>query len=197
MKRFLIVIFLFSVQMLVACGGGDAEDPDVISGVVNAPSEMTGLMLILYAADQHEVLSFVYAGKFQFRMSRGSNQRYRVEIFSQAKDGECSINNASGRWPSETSNYVEVNCRLNQQISWPQDHTPSENTVLLAATASSKLPVSFVDRTAASQASACRLEGNLLTYLSSGASCTIAATQAGNVYYFAAPEVTQDFKNPN
>lgn len=196
MKRFLMVIFIFYLQLLVGCGGSD-EDPDVISGIVNAPLEMTGLMLILYGNEEHEVLSLSGNGRFKFRMTRSSSSRYRVDIFSQPQDGECSINNASGYWPSTTSNYVEVNCRIAQNISWPQDHTPSGNTVLLTATASSKLPVSFVDRTAAPQASSCRVEGNLLTYLNPGASCTIAATQAGNAYYFAAPEVTQDFTSPN
>lgn len=195
MKRFLMVILLLWVQVLVACGGSE-ESPDLISGIVSAPPEMTGLSLILYGNDEHEVLNFLGAGSFKFRMTRGSSNSYRVEIFNQPKDGECSINNDSGRWPSTTSNHVEVNCRIAQKISWTQDYTPSGGAIFLTATASSRLPVSFVDRTAASQVSTCRIVGNLLTYLSPGASCTVAAIQAGDDKYFAAPEITHDFKNP-
>ncbi len=60
--------------------------------------------------------------------------------------------------------------------------------VTLAATASSGLPVTFESATHNS----CSVSGNTATMLAAG-KCAIAANQAGNVYYLAAPEVLQTF----
>jgi hypothetical protein len=58
----------------------------------------------------------------------------------------------------------------------------------VSATASSGLPVSFTTQTPAR----CAITGNLVTLVSVGP-CTIAANQAGNGTYSAAPQVAQTF----
>jgi hypothetical protein len=60
--------------------------------------------------------------------------------------------------------------------------------IVLTATASSGLPVSFTSTTPA----VCTVAGTAVTLIAAGA-CTIQATQAGNGNYAAAPSVTQHF----
>ena len=60
-------------------------------------------------------------------------------------------------------------------------------TMALTATASSQLPVSL-----ATSSSTCSISGTTLTTLSAG-TCSVVASQAGNITYKAAPNVTQSF----
>jgi hypothetical protein len=60
-------------------------------------------------------------------------------------------------------------------------------TTTASATATSKLAVSFSSKTA----SVCTVSGNAVKGVAAG-TCTIAADQAGNASYNAAPQVTQN-----
>jgi hypothetical protein len=76
-----------------------------------------------------------------------------------------------------------------QTITFPAIPTQTYGTpVPLSATASSGLAVTFVSTTA----TICAVSGTTATPLSSG-TCTIKATQAGNVDYAAAPAVSRSF----
>ena len=68
------------------------------------------------------------------------------------------------------------------------DVPPGAGPFLIAATANSGLPVSFVSTTA----SICTVSGPTVTLLAAG-SCSITASQAGNTIYAAAASVNQSF----
>lgn len=199
MQNFLQVILVaLCVPMLVSCGGEAEDQPGVVSVTVTAGSEMRGLELGLRSPDFFtESISIPSAGKYQFsRVLAPNSSTFWVVVTTQPVNGECTVVDERGIIFSTQIFKWTVNCRITQTISWSQDYTPNGGTVSLTATASSGLPVSFVDRTSAPAVSGCSLVGNQLTYLSSGASCTIAAIQAGSNDYFPAPEISQVFINP-
>lgn len=198
MQKFLRMILLaLCVPMLVSCGGGAEDQPGVVSVTVTAGSAMTGLELGLRSPDFFtESISIPSAGKYQFsRVLAPNSSTFWVVVTTQPINGECTVVDQQGIIFSTKSFKWTVNCRINQTISWSQDYTPNGGTVALTATASSGLAVSFVDRTTAPAVSGCSLVGNQLTYLSSDASCTIAAIQLGSNDYFPAPEISQVFIN--
>jgi ribosomal protein S11 len=76
-----------------------------------------------------------------------------------------------------------------QTITFPAISAKTYGTpVALSATASSGLPVTFTSTTS----TVCTVSGTSATLLATG-TCTIKATQAGNVDYAAAPAVSQSF----
>ena len=76
-----------------------------------------------------------------------------------------------------------------QTISFPAITSQKVNTTLaLTATASSKLAVSY----SSSTLGVCTVSGTTATFVAAG-NCTIAASQAGNNVYSAAPTVSQSF----
>lgn len=189
---------MLCVPMLVSCGGEVEDEPGVVSVTVTAGSGMTGLVLGLRSPDfLTESLSIPSAGRYKFRRVFAPNtSSFYVVITTQPVNGECTLDDQQETIFSRVSYELTVNCRITQTISWLQDDTPNGDSILLTATASSGLPVLFVYRTAASKVSECLLVGNELTYLSSGASCTITAIQMGSDNYFPAAEVSQNFNNP-
>jgi hypothetical protein len=70
----------------------------------------------------------------------------------------------------------------------PANQAITASPVLLVATVSSGLPISFASNTA----SVCTVAGGAVSLLALG-TCTITATQAGNAAYNPAPPVTQSF----
>jgi hypothetical protein len=200
MQKFLRMILLaLCVPMLVSCGGEAEDQPGVVSVTVTAAPGMTGLELELRSPGLFfaESLSIPSAGKYQFsRVLAPNSATFWVVVTTQPINGECTVVDQQGIIFSTKGFQWTVNCRINQTISWSQDYTPNGGTISLTATASSGLPVSFVDRTSAPAVSGCRLVGNQLTYLSAGASCTIAAIQVGSDDYFPAAEISKKFDNP-
>ena len=199
MQKFLRVILVaLCVPMLVSCGGEIWDEPGVVSVTVTAAPGMTGLELGLRSPDFFtESISIPSAGRYKFsRVLAPNSSSFWVDVTTQPVNGECTVVDERGIIFSTQIFKWTVNCRISQTISWSQDYTPSGGTVSLTATASSGLPVSFVDRTSAPAVSGCSLVGNQLTYLSPGASCTIAAIQAGSDDYFPATEISQVFVNP-
>lgn len=97
-----------------------------------------------------------------------------------ADSGDARIREIYGVGPAKSA----------QTIGFPTigTQTLGSGPVTLAATASSGLPVIFSSQTT----SVCAVTGSALTLLATGI-CTIAADQAGNASYAAAPEVTQSF----
>jgi hypothetical protein len=91
------------------------------------------------------------------------------------------------------SGTYSIRIPLSQTISFPS--IPTQNgpgTITLAATASSGLPVSY-----SVSSGWATVNGNVLTTTGAG-SVTVTASQGGNVYYSAAPPVSQNFTvNPN
>lgn len=90
---------------------------------------------------------------------------------------------------------MEVTCKVSggssQSISFgsaPTGVTVGGATGTVSATATSGLPVTF----ASSTGPICAVSGSTVTGSSPG-TCTIAANQAGNATYSAAPQVTQSF----
>ncbi len=201
MKKFLFsVLVSLCVPMLVSCGGEVEDEPGTVRVTVNAGAGMTGLMLKVLSPDLllGEDLYIPSAGRYRFRTAfPPSTSSFDVYVWTQPVNGKCAlVEEEKILFFKRVSYDLTVNCRINQTISWAQDDTPNGGTVSLTATASSGLAVLFVDRTAAPEVSACSLVGNQLTYLSSGASCTIAATQVGSDNYFPAPEISKKFINP-
>ncbi len=200
MQKFLRVILVaLCVPMLVSCGGEVWDEPGVVSVTVTAAPGMTGLELELRSPGLFfaESLSIPSAGRYTFsRFLAPNSSSFWVVVTTQPVNGECTVVDQQGIIFSTKSFKWTVNCRITQTISWSQNYTPSGGTASLTATASSGLPVSFVDRTSAPAVSGCTLVGNQLTYLSAGASCTIAAIQAGSDDYFPATEISQVFVNP-
>jgi hypothetical protein len=199
MQKFLRVILVaLCVPMLVSCGGGAEDQPGVVSVTVTAGPGMTGLELGLRSPDFFtESLSIPSAGRYHFsRVLAPNSATFWVVVTTQPINGECTVVDQQGIIFSTKSFKWTVNCRITQTISWLPDYTPNGGTVSLTATASSGLPVLFVDRTTAPAVSGCSLVGNQLTYLSSGASCTIAAIQLGSDDYFPAAEISKKFDNP-
>jgi MYXO-CTERM domain-containing protein len=80
---------------------------------------------------------------------------------------------------------------LTQTITFPSiaNQVLGSGPVVLNATSSSGLPVSYLSQTAA----VCTASGNTVTLVSAG-TCTIAADQSGDATYAAAPTVTQSFQ---
>ncbi len=72
-------------------------------------------------------------------------------------------------------------------ISFAPNSLAAGGTTLASATASSGLPVSFSSTTP----SICSVSGNTVTGVAVAATCTIAANQAGNGSFAAAPQVTK------
>ncbi len=201
MKKILLSILVaLCVPMLVSCGGEVEDEPGTVRVTVNAGSGMTGLVLSLRSRDIvfGEELSIPSAGRYKFRtVLPPSTSSFDVYVWTQPVNGKCTMGDEQKTSFFRSVSYdLTVNCRVNQTISWAQDDTPNGGIISLTATASSGLAVLFVDRTAATEVSACRLVGNQLTYLSSGAICTIAALQAGSDSYFPAPEISKTFINP-
>ena len=199
MQKFLRVILVaLCVPMLVSCGGEIWDEPGVVSVTVTAAPGMTGLELQLrsHGVFFGETISIPSAGSYKFNRVLAPHTSFWVLVSTQPVNGECTVVDERGIIFSTQIFKWTVNCRISQTISWLQDYTPNGGTVSLTATASSGLAVLFVDRTSAPAVSGCSLVGNQLTYLSSGASCTIAAIQAGSNDYFPAPEISQVFINP-
>lgn len=201
MQKFLwMILVALCVPMLISCGGEVEDEPGTVRVTVNAGSGMTGLVLKLVSPDLFlgEKLSIPSAGRYKFRTVFPPNtSSFDVVVWDQPVNGECAlVEEEEILFFKRVSYDLTVNCRINQTISWSQDDTPNGGTVSLTATASSGLAVLFVDQTAAPAVSGCRLVGNQLTYLSAGASCTIAATQMGSDNYFPAPEISKKFINP-
>ncbi len=196
-KFFRMILMLLCAPMLVSCGGEVGDEPGVVSVTVTAGPGMNGLELGLRSPDFFtESLSIPSAGRYMFSRVLAPNTSFWVVVTTQPVNGECTVADQQGIIFSTKIFKWTVNCRITQTISWVQDYTPNGGTVLLTATASSGLPVLFVDRTTAPAVSGCSLVGNQLTYLSSGASCTIAAIQPGSDDYFPAAEISQVFINP-
>jgi hypothetical protein len=109
--------------------------------------------------------------------------------------GTCTIKatqagNAGYKAAPAVSQSFTVNKEA-QTITWASPGPQTYGTPLtLSATASSGLPVSFA--AAPSTSSVCTVSGTTATFLTTG-TCTIAATQAGNSAYAAAPEVGHTF----
>ncbi len=199
-KLLRVILVALCVPMLLSCGGEVEDEPGTVRVTVNAGSGMTGLVLSLRSRDIlfGEELSIPSAGRYRFRtVFPPYTSSFDVYVWTQPVNGKCTMGDEQKTSFFRSVSYdLTVNCRITQTISWAQDDTPSGGTISLTATASSGLPVLFVDRTAAPEVSACRLVGNQLTYLSSGASCTIAAIQVGSDNYFPAPEISKTFINP-
>ena len=197
-KFFRVILVALCVPMLVSCGGEIWDEPGVVSVTVTAAPGMTGLELELRSPGLFfaESLSIPSAGRYKFSRVSAPDTSFWVVVSTQPVNGECTVVDERGIIFSTKIFKWTVNCRISQTISWSQDYTPNGGTVSLTATASSGLPVSFVDRTSAPAVSGCSLVGNQLTYLSPGASCTIAAIQAGSDDYFPATEISQVFVNP-
>lgn len=198
MQKFLwMILVVLCAPMLVSCGGEVWDEPGVVSVTVTAGPGMTGLELGLRSPGFFtESLSIPSAGRYKFSRVFAPHTSFWVVVTTQPVNGECTVDDQRGIIFSIPNFQWTVNCRITQTISWVQDYTPNGGTVSLTATASSGLPVLFVDRTTAPAVSGCRLVGNQLTYLSSGASCTIAAVQPGSDDYFPAAEISQNFTNP-
>jgi len=195
------ILVALCVPMLVSCGGEVGDEPGTVRVTVNAGSGMTGLVLRVLSPDLFwgEDLYIPAAGKYKFRtVFPPYKSSFDVSVRTQPVNGKCAlVEEEKILFFKRVSYDLVVNCRINQTISWSQDDTTNGGTVSLTATASSGLAVLFVDQTAAPAVSGCRLVGNQLTYLSSGASCTVAATQMGSDNYFPAPEISKKFNNPN
>lgn len=91
---------------------------------------------------------------------------------------------------SQPVRWTLQNVQQPQTISFAAigNKTLSTAPLNLVATASSGLPVAFSAQTA----SVCSVSGSTLQLLSAG-TCTLTASQSGNVDYYAAPPVSQSF----
>ena len=119
-----------------------------------------------------------------------SSKDGKTTVTSVAK-GTCTIiANQAGNATYAAAPQVSqsFNILLAQKISFgaaPSVTAPGTGTVIVSA--SSGLPVILV-----SKSSACSIGGNTVTGLAAG-TCVIAADQAGNTTYAAAPEMIQSF----
>lgn len=97
---------------------------------------------------------------------------------------------ATGTAPAANQNFVLTVAKANQTITFvgPGPQTFSSTPVAVSATASSTLAVTFSSTTPA----ICSVSGTSVTMITVG-TCTIAADQAGNANFNAAPQVTQSF----
>ena len=199
MQKFLwMILVALCVPMLVSCGGEIWDEPGTVRVTVTAAPGMTGLELQLrsHGVFLGETISIPSAGSYKFNRVLAPHTSFWVLVSTQPVNGECTVVDERGIIFSMPNFKWTVNCRITQTISWVQDYTPNGGTVSLTATASSGLAVLFVDRTSAPAVSGCRLVGPQITYLSPGASCTIAAIQAGSNDYFPAAEISKKFDNP-
>jgi hypothetical protein len=116
-------------------------------------------------------------------------------VVSFASPGTCTIQaTQAGSTYIAAATPVTQSFAVNkeaQTITWASPGPQTYGTPLtLSATASSGLPVSFA--AAPSTSSVCTVSGTTATFLTAG-TCTIAATQAGNGDYLAAPAVGHTF----
>ena len=109
--------------------------------------------------------------------------------------GTCSIqatqpgNSTWAAAPPVTQSFTINGGGQSQTITFVNPGPQTVGTpLMLAATASSGLPVSFASQTT----SVCTVSGTTATFLITG-TCTIQATQAGNATYAAATPVSQSF----
>ena len=97
---------------------------------------------------------------------------------------------SNGTLPNATQNFTLNVGKVNQTITFATlaDRPFALAPVALSATASSGLPVTFTSQTP----TVCTAAGTEATLVGAG-TCTIAANQAGNATYNAAPQATRSF----
>jgi len=102
----------------------------------------------------------------------------------------CHEANSYCRESTQATLTITVQYKLQQTITFAQlpDKTYGDQDLVVSATASSGLPVSFT----ASSASNCTLGGNTVHIVHAG-SCTVTASQVGDSNYYPAPDVPNTF----
>ena len=104
--------------------------------------------------------------------------------------GTATITLTAGNGSATLAVTVVPVSQTSQTISFGTlaNHTFGDAPFTVGATASSGLPVSFSSTTTG----VCTVSGSTVTIVAAG-TCTVAANQAGNASYAAAPQVTQSF----
>jgi 2',3'-cyclic-nucleotide 2'-phosphodiesterase (5'-nucleotidase family) len=186
---------------------------DNLGGVEATPAYAQSAVHYQAASGSSQSISFTQPADAQagtgFAVSATATSGLPV-TFSSQNPGICSVSGSTvnaltagtcnltadqagdaGYWlPASATRSFNVQGLGQQTISFAalSDHALGGGSVTLSASASSGLPVQFTSLTA----SVCTVSGSTVNLLALG-NCSIAANQAGNATYAAAPTVTHGF----
>ncbi|MFP5250510.1 MAG: hypothetical protein ACLGP3_11865, partial [Acidobacteriota bacterium] len=182
------IVFLPPTQPIHYIAGGIVVSVSANGGGSNQP--------IVFAVDAASTLQ----GKFAASTVSGSTSTAVLTIPAQTATSGVIVVDATQPGDTNYANAPQTQESLTilaplptQTITFANPGTQVANVPLtLAATASSGLPVNYTSSTT----SVCTVTGSVLTFatVTSASTCTIVAAQPGdNLYWAAAPSVTQSF----
>ena len=174
-----------ATQSIPLSGAGTYSQPTVTS-ITPAAGPSAGGTTVTLTGTNFSGVGYVYFGATAATsFTYVNNTTIRAVSPAGTSTVDITVNNPS--YTSPTSAADQFNYVSGQTITFPQPATPAgtNTTATLTATASSGLPVTYTITSGPAT-----ISGSTITYTGAG-TVIIAADQAGNTNYTAAPEVTR------